>query len=190
MCKCSFLRYNEVWWGYNFLSIVIVLFVSASVNESKEWAPPQTLHFCEAKQKNHLGENVPRILFSCFWKFSHRFWNNCDSPTFIEYFLKILKYSKCWAQFYFFSKKQFQFKKICWLLVMGTVRLQLVQISSTMPFTHTQSVNPKLVLNQIHTYHRSKDCLNWSILMSLVITHISMRAIKKISLHAQNRNIS
>jgi phage regulator Rha-like protein len=26
-----------------------------------------------------------------------------------------------------------------------------------MPFTHTQSVNPKLVLNQIHTYHRSKD---------------------------------
>lgn len=59
-----------------------------------------------------------------------------------------------------------------------------------MPFTHTQSVHPKLVLNQIHTYHQSKDCLKLSILMSLVITHISMKAIEKISLHAQNRNIS
>jgi hypothetical protein len=87
-----------------FFPLSLLLFVSASVNESKEWAPPKPLHFCEAKQKNYLGENVPRMLFSGFWKFSHRFWNNCDSPTFIEYFLKILKYSKCWAQLFFFKK--------------------------------------------------------------------------------------
>lgn len=49
-----------------FFPLSLLLFVSASVNESNEWAPPQPLHFCEAEQKNYRGENVPRMLFSCF----------------------------------------------------------------------------------------------------------------------------